>query len=300
MKILLTGPGFVGSKLKQKLIENGHDVFSLVRPKSILDKEKNTFLGDITDFDRIYQIIKELKPETVIHLAALTPVRESFKQPLLYQQINYLCTVNLVHACNKVLGNNFRFIMASTAEVYGENGEDIKREGQKLVPMSPYAISKAAADMYVQMCGNSFGLEYVLLRSNNTYGRPYSGYFVESMMEKLMANKLCDLYYANNTRDYMWVDDHINGYLTVLEKGFGVYNVAPGELITNIGMCKLMKKIVGSTSEIKAIPAPDTRPSDHRGINMDSSQIRNLGWKPLTSRVDGILKLRQMYEEIKK
>jgi nucleoside-diphosphate-sugar epimerase len=297
-KIFLTGAsGFIGSRLKPQLELLGHDVYFLSRPKSKLDTSKNSILGDLTDYDRIYQIIAELKPEVVYHLAALTPVRESFKQPMLYQQINYLGTINLVHACLENLGNNFRFIMASTAEVYGENGEDVKREGQKLVPMSPYAVSKAAADIYIQMCGTAFGLEYVLLRSNNTYGRPYSGYFVEAMMEKLMSNKLCDLYYPNNSRDYMWVDDHVNGYLTVLNKGFGVYNVAPGELITNIAMVRLMKKVIGSDSEIKAVDAPGTRPTDHRGINMDSGLIRNLGWEPKTSRVEGIKKLYDMYKQ---
>lgn len=132
-KILLTGKtGFVGEKLYQRLVDAGHEVYCLMRPKSILDKSKDTVLGDITDYDRLISIVKEINPETVIHLAAITPVRESFTQPMIYQQINYIGTVNLVHACNEILGNNFRFIMASTAEVYGENGEDVKREGQKL------------------------------------------------------------------------------------------------------------------------------------------------------------------------
>jgi len=298
-KIFFTGKtGFVGEKLYQKFVELGHEIYCLVRPKSVLDTSKNTVLGDLTDYDRLISLLNKIRPEVVVHLAALTPVRESFVQPLLYQQVNYIGTVNLVHACNEILGNDFKFIMASTAEVYGENGEDVKREGQKLCPMSPYAVSKAAADTYVQMCGASYGLEYVILRCNNTYGRPYRGYFVESMMEKLMKNQLCDFYYSNNYRDYMWIDDHVNAYLTVLDKGFGVYNVAPGELITNIGMVRLIKKIIGSTSEIKIIPPPATRPSDHRGINMDTSLIRNLGWKPETSRIEGIKKLRKIYEDL--
>lgn len=295
-RILLTGfRGFVGSRLKDKLMDMGHDLVCVVRPKSDMKLEHCEVWGDITDYDRIIQIIEEHKPQTIIHLAAITPVRESFVQPLLYQQTNLIGMVNLLHVCNRVLGNNYRFIVASTAEVYGENGEEVKREGQKLMPMSPYAVSKAAGDMYVRMCGAAYGLEYVLLRCNNTYGRPFSGYFVESMMEKLIKNEMCEFYYPNSSRDYMWVDDHVNAYLTVLEKGYGVYNVSPGELITNMAMVRLMKKTIGSESEIKVIPPPPTRPTDHAGINMDCTLIRSLGWKPETSRVEGIKKLREMY-----
>lgn len=270
----------------------------MLRIKSdIPEKLKVEFkLGDLTDSDRITHILEEVRPEVVIHLAALTPVRESFTQPVTYFTVNTLGTVNLIQACLKALGNDFRFIMASTAEVYGENGEDVKREGQKLSPMSPYAVSKATADMYLQACGPAYGIEYVILRPNNTFGRPYSGYFVEAMMEKLIENKLCDFYNPFNSRDYMWIYDHVNAYLTVLEKGFGLYNVSPGELITNIGMIKLMKKVIGSTSELKIINPPTTRPLDHRGINMDSSLIRSLGWAPKTSRIEAINKLREMYK----
>lgn len=296
VKILMDGSrGFIGSKLKAGLMNNGHDVTCIVRPKSDMKLEPCEVWGDITDYDRLMQIIESHRPEVVIHLAAVTPVRESFIQPILYQQINYIGTVNLIHACTKMLGNSFRFIMASSAEVYGENGEDVKREGQKLCPASPYAVSKVAADTYTQMCGAAYGLEYVVLRPNNSYGRPHSGYFVETMMEKLMRNDLCDLYYPNDYRDYMWVDDHVNAYLTVLERGFGVYNVAPGEPITNMAMARLIKKIIESTSEVKAVSPPSTRPTDHRGITMDTGLIRALGWRPKTSRVDGIRKLRSMY-----
>jgi len=296
MRILLTGgTGFVGSRLRMRL-NTEHTVKSLVRPKSTLENKKDTVLGDLTDYDRLHQIVKDFKPEVVYHLAALTPVRESFKLPILYQQINYMGTVNLLHACYNILGNDFRFIMASTAEVYGENGQEVKREEQKLAPMSPYAVSKMAADKYIRMCGKAYGLETVILRCNNTYGRPYSGYFVESMMEKLKENKLCDLYYANNSRDYMWVGDHVNAYMLVLDKGCGIYNVAPGELITNIGMVRLMKEVIGSKSEVVTVDPPKSRPTDHGGINMDASLIRSLGWKPETTRIEGIQKLRAMYE----
>jgi len=295
-KILMDGSrGFVGSRLKVKLLEMGHDLICVVRPKSDMKLESHEVWGDILDYDRIIQIVEAYDPETVIHLAALTPVRESFIQPILYQQVNFIGTANLLHACGKALRNDYRFIMSSTAEVYGENGEEVKREGQKLAPMSPYAVSKAAADTYVRMCGAAYGLEYVLLRPNNSYGRPFSGYFVESKMEKLIKNEACELYYPNSSRDYMWMEDHVNAYLTVLERGYGAYNVSPGELITNMAMVRLMKKTIGSESEIKVIPPPPTRPTDHSGISMDCALIRGLGWKPETSRIDGIKKLREMY-----
>lgn len=296
-RILLSGcSGFVGSWLKPKLEENGYEVAGLSRR----GEENSKVFGDLTNYKSLVRAVGTVKPEIIINLAAITPNRLCFEYPRLYQETNYMGSVNLVHACLEVLGSDFRFIQASSAEVYGENSWALKREGQRLEPMTPYAVAKAAADKYLSMCGKIYSFDYAMLRCNNTFGRPHSGYFVETMMEKLVKNVVCNLYTPGHMRDYMWIEDHVNAYLTVLKKpfetAFRVFNVSPGEPISNLEMVLLMKRIVDSKSEVKLVPPPENRLFDHTSLVLDSTRIKRLGWKPLTSRRDAILKLRGMYE----
>lgn len=251
--------------------------------------------GNLTDYDRLLRLLKQYKPDVIYHLAAITPVRLSFEMPLQYQMTNYIGTVNLIHAAMEALGTDFRFIAASTAEVYGENGDIVNTENSNLKPMSPYAVSKAAVDTYIQMCQAVYGLQAVVLRANNTYGRPHSGYFVEQRLEELMRGEHIKLYNSHHLRDYMFFPDHILAYLTVLERGQGVYNISPGELISNIIMVKLMRRVIGSSSTIEEIAPPANRPADHRGINLDAGILRMLGWAPLFTREEGIRMLHSTY-----
>lgn len=292
--LLLGKTGFIGSHLYPRLVEKGYSVTPLLRFGS--RNVEGGIQGDLLNEESIDHAVAAVKPEIVVHLAALTPQRESWKYPSLFAATNFIGTVNLVNSCVKFLGSNFRFLAASSAEVYGDNGYTIKREDQPLRDQcSPYAVSKAAADGYVKLMQETVGFEGVRLRCNNTFGRPRSGYFVESMLEKILENKTVDLYHPNHVRDYMWVDDHVSAYLTVLERGYGVYNVSPMEPITNLGMVKLMAKTLGCQPQIVPTVPPPARPADHKSLILDSTLIRALGWRPETNRVDAIGKLRAMY-----
>lgn len=332
-KVLMTGAsGFIGKHLVKRLRKEGYNIFPFIPQSSqnagVFHQDPFVRVGDLTDYESLYRAVQTVVPEVIIHLGALTPVRLSWLEPIHYQMVNYMGTVNLIEACINILSPmKFRFIYASTAEVYGEpkNPVSTRYIGNKLAfceeehlnPISPYSVSKACAEHYLQMRRLSYPFKLTVLRANNTYGRPYSGYFVESMMEQILypikeAEKLKEkypdtvvmykkptvtLYYPNHIRDYLFIDDHVNAYAHVLENKLeGIYNVAQGEPISNIEMVWLMASLMGVNVEIREREPDLPRPCDQKAIIQDCTKLRRAGWKPEYTRAQGILKLRAMYK----
>ena len=157
LSALVTGvTGFVGSHLARELIGRGHKVFGVVRPCSSRDlrplndvRESITLLtADIANYTSIANALRSTNPDIVFHLAALTPVRYSFEHPFQYEQFNYLATMNMCHAFLELPDFKKRFLLAaSTAEVYGPSVKTPTAEDSSLNPSSPYAVSKAAAEV---------------------------------------------------------------------------------------------------------------------------------------------------------
>src|SRR4030065_1735341 len=173
-KVLVTGiSGFIGSHLAEKLVSEGHEPYGVTRRvasrsleviKSIL-KDVTLITGDITDYVSIRNALKTLNPDVVFHLAALTPVRDSFERPFEYQQANLVGTMNVAHALLELPDpKTRRLIAASTAEVYGLYGKELLKETFALRPTSPYAVSKAAADLYLQMMSHTYDLDCIVMK----------------------------------------------------------------------------------------------------------------------------------------
>ena len=161
MRVLVTGIlGFIGSNLAEKLVANGYDVYGVIR--RVANRNMNVIeniigdvtliSGDITDYVSTRNAIKTANPDVVVHLAALSPVRDSFERPFEYQQTNFVGTMNVAHSLLELPDSNKRkLIAASTAEVYGIQKNEPLKETLPLHPSSPYAVSKAAGDIYLQM-----------------------------------------------------------------------------------------------------------------------------------------------------
>lgn len=297
-KILLTGThGFVGSNLAPKLREEGYDVYELHRATSqntTIFTDKHKIVGDLLDYSRIEKVVEEIQPKIIVHLAALTPVRLSWLQPFLYELTNFNGTYNLIESAKKYL-TEFKFVHASTAEVYGEQPLDKPlKEDAELHPISPYAESKVKAESLVKQLD-----DYLILRSNNTFGRPHSGYFVESMMEQILFNNgNVSLYNPNHKRDYWFIENHVDAYLHLINRDeTGIFNVAQGSPISNIEMVMLMANILGVDIDIIEKKPDFPRPKDQINIWQDLTKIHQTGWYPKVTREEGIRKLRAMYDE---
>lgn len=165
MKFLLTGiTGFAGPHLANLLIENGHEVYGLIRRTNgmetdILDVvpqknfEKIKFLiADLREYRQLHNIFKEHKFDGIFHLAAMSHPPTSFKDPIGTFQDNIIGSANLIQTVSDTQKDTCRFHFVSTSEVYGNEGIDgrLITEDEKIMPSNPYGISKAATDLYLQ------------------------------------------------------------------------------------------------------------------------------------------------------
>jgi len=317
MTVLITGiTGFIGSNLASRLVEDGFDVYGLVRHVSrsslrtiepISDKVR--FLeGDIGEYHSIHSAISSTSPNAVVHFAALTPVRYSFEDPFPYVRVNFQGTMNLVHAILEASPKT-RLIAASTAEVYGWQPHEPTPEGARLNPSSPYGVSKVAADCYLQMAMKLYDLKATILRCCNTYGRVGErGFLVEYVVSAMIANQTVHIGTPSHVRDYMFVDDHVDAYVRALrnENATGeVFNVSPGNPITNLDLAKKIGEIVGFKGRIvegSYPPAYPIRPSnwDTDYIVLNSEKIKSqLGWKTSVTLDEGLHRVSNQWKERK-
>lgn len=302
MNVLLTGiTGFIGSHLAPKLNERGYKVFALLRHSPRIQKIPEYVVpitGDLLDIHSLKKAVRQSQPDVVINTAALTPVRKSFDNPFVYAKTNYIGTMNLVHASLEcpILE---KFIHASTAEVYKPKMEMLKEE-DALFGSTPYGVSKVAADYYVQMAGLCYGLPYIILRPTNTFGRKTeNGYFIEKVVTTMMKEKELVL---NGTpdvyRDFMYVDDHVNGYLKAIDyKGSQeIFNLSTMRRLSIGQVTKLIKMLLGWEGEIKFGGKP--RPNDPISLVLDSTKARKLlGWKDEYALEEGVYKVEKHWSD---
>ncbi len=319
MKILITGvTGFIGSHLASELVKRNHEVFGLVKhvPSRDVRIFKN-FLsdvslvnGDMTNFLSTLNALKSVNPDVVVHLAALSPVRLSFERPFEYMQANLIGTMNIAYSLLELPDfKNRRLITASTAEVYGIQKVQPITEEATLNPSSPYAISKVAADMYLRMMIDSYGLNATIMRATNSFGRKFDKSFVVEYLvtEMLKGNKIY-VGAPDSIRDYMYVDDHVNAYVLAVENLASqreVFNVSTGVGLTNKELTlKIAQKIGFDQSKLVFGSYPPDYPyrplvSDQPFILLDSNKIKNkLGWEPKVSLDDGLQRSIQHWSSV--
>jgi nucleoside-diphosphate-sugar epimerase len=307
MNVLITGiTGFIGSRLASRLVRDGYNVHGLVRHsserelgriKEVISKV-HLIEGDLGTFHSILSAVHASEPAIVFHLGALTPVRLSFDDPYPYIATNFEGTVNLVHA---ILGSapNCRLVVASTAEVYGwQNSHKPIGEDAVLNPASPYAVTKSAADQYVQMANRVYHLRGTVLRPINSYGRSgEAGFYTEYLISKMLAGETCYVGAPDSIRDYMFSEDHVSAYVLASKspKAIGqVYNVSPGNPVTNSELAKMVTDLTEFKGKIvfgSYPPGYPQRPKsqDPQYLVLDSSKIsKELGWKPSHSLQDGL------------
>ena len=309
MKALVTGIlGFIGSNLAERLVSDGNEVYGLVRrvANRNLDilgetiKDVTLVSGDITDYASTRNALRISNPDVVFHLAALSPVRDSFERPFEYQQANFTGTMNVAHALLELPDPQKRkLIAASTAEVYGIQGDEPLKETLALKPSSPYAVTKAAGDLYLQMMFNSFDLHGSVMRPTNSYGRKFEkNFIVEYLITQMLKGESLYIGAPDSVRDYMHVDDHVNAYVLAAKKSNAdrqVYNVGTGIGITNRQLAELIAKKLGyDTKKIKFGSYPPGYPlrpvsSDQPYLVLDAAKIKkDLHWLPKYSLSKGL------------
>jgi len=289
LKILITGAtGFIGSNLLPRLIEKGHDVYSLERyvtGRYVMGQVRDvkTVFGDLKEYFAVKRIIREVQPNIVIHLASISAVAYSYDNPTEVIDSNFLATVNLAEACLREVTHFEQFLFASTSETYG-NGPCPKTEETPQNPNSPYAVSKHACEKYLLYMRDAYRFPITILRNFNTYGRKDNMHFVvEQAIVQMLQRKTVRLGDPTPVRDLEYVDDHINSYLTCLEnpKAKGeIFNFCTGKGVSIRQLVDLITKLSDFNGDIlwNTIPA---RPLDIKELVGDYSKAKRLlGWAP--------------------
>jgi GDP-4-dehydro-6-deoxy-D-mannose reductase len=309
MRALVTGiTGFIGSNLAEALVQKGYELTGLVRPCASRDLRPIQHLladitlvtCDLTNYASVTNSLRTLDPDIIFHLAALSPVRYSFEHPFKYQETNLIGTINLVHSILEMPDfKRHRLIAASTAEVYGIQERKPFKETLPLNPTSPYAVSKAAMDMYLRMASLAYSLNCTVLRPTNSYGRKFEiGFIVEYLVTTMLRGERAYVGAPDSVRDYIHVDDHVNAYIVAAEKQTApgeVYNAGSGRGISNRDLALLIAKTVGYDEKKITFgsypPGYPMRPmpGEQPYIVLDPSKITNeLGWRATVDLERGI------------
>lgn len=300
-KVLVAGgAGFIGSNVVDGLVKEGYEVGvidNLVTgslwniSKHVSTKTIQFYNADITNYEAVKTIVKDY--DTVITLAALVSVTRSVENPILTNQVNATGTLNLLKAA--VDSSVQRFVYSSSSSVYGDTETLPKREDMKTIPISPYGVSKLAAENYCRTFAKVYGLRTVSLRYFNVYGPrqkygPYSGVipiFIKRIIDYLPPVINGD---GNQIRDFTFVDDVVSANLLCLkadcEPG-SVYNIARGETITINELARTLTSLLGK-SELVPVHGPD-RPGDIRASYSDIGKARKeLGFNPRFELKEGL------------
>lgn len=301
-KILMTGSsGFIGSYLLKKLNKD-YDIHCLK--------------SDLRNHSEVRQEIELVKPDLVIHLAARTEVEQSFYEQTTFCDINYTGTVNLVDSLIAAVEKP-KIVFASTMEVYGwqpvsndiRDGKQVEKlpvfdtETTNPNPNAPYAVAKYACEKYIEYAHRSFGLQYVNIRQTNAYGRPDNNFFVtEQIISQMLTNpNECRLGYKDPCRNFIFIDDLIDAWITVIEKfdsvANNVFNVGPNNPIKIENYAKLIANKLNWKGNLIWHTKP-RRPGEIYLLNSSEEKIRKMtGWYPKVSLDEGLDKTIQMWRD---
>lgn len=300
-KILVTGStGFIGKELVYKLIQKGHSVVAIERyvtGRYSLDKNDNLELhnANLTDYPSIKRIISDTQPEYVMHLAAISPVSFSYDHYIEVTNVNYLGTINLAESCYREVQNFKQFIFAGTSEEYGMTLQDPDKklkENSELSPNSPYAVAKVASDLYLHYMYLAYNFPYTILRPYNTYGRKDNvHFFMERAITQMLTQK--DVYLGDSeaVRDWLYVDDHVEGYIKALgnSKAIGEsIQLCTGKGYTTKETAELIAKLTDFKGQIHW-NSTQKRPLDAKVLIGDNSKAKELiGWEPQVYLEEGL------------
>ncbi|CUS77994.1 dTDP-glucose 4,6-dehydratase [Candidatus Kryptonium thompsonii] len=294
--ILVTGgAGFIGSNFVRYMLQNYPGVKVINFDKltyagnleNLKDVENNPnyhfVRGDICNQELVEYVVQEFDIDVIVNFAAESHVDRSILGPEIFIRTNVLGTQVLLEVTKKF--GIEKFIQISTDEVYGSLGSVGKfTEDMPLLPNSPYAASKASADLLCRAYFKTFDVPVIITRCSNNFG-PYQ--FPEKLIPLMIINALNDKplpVYGDgkNVRDWIYVLDHCRAIDFVIQKGKPgeIYNIGASNEWQNIDIVKLILKKLGKPESL--IKFVKDRPGHDRRYAMDWTKIKNeLGWEPV-------------------
>jgi dTDP-glucose 4,6-dehydratase len=214
----------------------------------------------------------------------VSAVAYSYEHPQEVIETNLVGTINLAEACLRESHNFKRFLFAGTSEEYGNNGFEIQVETNPLKPASPYAVGKVACENYLDYMNDAYDFPITILRPFNTYGRKADYHFlIEKTIVQMLSQKIVRLIDPVPIRDWLYVEDHVDAYLTCLENQKAtnqILNFCTGTGYTVRDTVDKIAKLTDFNGEIQWDSAPQ-RPTESKTIIGSYERAKRiLGWEP--------------------
>jgi len=295
-RILVTGgTGFQGSNLSKSLLSQGYEVTILNTPGDKNDKNVKRFQlegakiiwGSINDKDVVFKALEGV--DLVINTAAKIHVDDSIKNPTKYFQTNVMGTHNLLEGVREF---NIPLMHISTCEVYGFQDEELNEESP-LMPNSPYAASKAAADRMVYAYVVTYGIKACIIRPFNVFGFGQKsgecGAVIPRWSNMILNNQDIMIYGdGKQSREFIHINDVISAYDILIDKLLNtddingkVINIGTGvEVFIDelaITLLDVIKQKMNSNSKIIY---QDSRPGEVKKFISNSDYMKSFGWEP--------------------
>ena len=309
MRLLVTGgAGFIGSNYISMLV-NGElkGIIKIIvldkltysgNKQNLIDLDSSSYefvQGDICDTDLVLKLSKQV--DAIVNFAAESHVDRSIDSSREFIQTNVLGTHTLLESARK--SNVEIFLQVSTDEVYGSIAEGSWDEDFPLQPNSPYAASKASADLISQAYHRTYGMDVRITRCSNNYGPyQYPEKVIPLFITNLIEGKKVPLYGQGlNIRDWLHVTDHCRGIHLVLTKGKSgdVFNIGGGRELSNIELTRIILQPIGASEESIERVA-DRLGHDFRYSLSIEKITKQLGYKPLVDFESGISQTIEWYK----
>src|SRR5580692_5732409 len=319
-RILLTGgAGFIVSHVAEALlrnhaalgiVDNLDEFYSPAWKKANLEAIRKIgpfdfFDQDICAIDRMREIVAGVRPDVIIHLAARAGVRPSIEQPRLYEHVNVAGTVNLLELCREFQVS--RLIFGSSSSVYGASSRaPFSEEQSGLLPISPYAATKLAGELFCYTYAHLYKLPVMALRFFTVYGpRQRPDLAIHKFVARIEAGKPLPIFGDGETgRDYTYVDDIVAGILGALEYDFSSAEMAPFE-VCNLGnshpiklseLVRMLERATGKKANVqREAPQQGDVPLTWADI---SKAEKLLGYRPQTTLEEGLKRFVAWYRAV--
>lgn len=310
MRTLVTGAaGFIGSTLVDRLLADGHSVvgvddLSSGRSENIVEAERHDGFefakSDIVDADLI-GLLADTQPEVIFHLAAQISVKLSVDDPQFDSTVNVVGTVRLAEAARRA-GVRKIVHTSSGGSIYGTPPTYPTSEEVPTNPSSPYAASKVAGEVYLNMYRNLYGLQCSHIAPGNVYGPrqdPHGEAGVVAIFSRaLLAGKPTKIFGdGTDTRDYVFVDDVVDAFVRAGgEAGDGQrFNIATNTETSTRQLHSLIAEAAGAPDEPEFHPP---RLGDLRRSRLDISRAEQvLGWVPQVDMAEGVRRTVDYFRE---
>ncbi len=289
--VLVTGyGGFIGQHLCRRLLAKGYSVVGADLQDAKIEGVRHTKI-DITDPASFKSLPED--NDCVIHLAAVSSIPNASADYLKAYDINVAGTYNILKYFAK--SGAKQFIFASSSKVYGPPKYLPVDEKHPLSPDNTYGRSKKAAEDLVEAFSKENKVSFTILRQFNIYGPGQSSnFFIPTVLNQLHAGDELKLGDLNVKRDFLYIDDLVDAYLTILTEGkmgLSTYNIGGGKSIPLDDVVKSAAKLYGRKPNIAVDPVRVR--AEVKDIRSDNRKIRELGWQPKTPLEEGLRKIKE-------